>query len=83
MTQKMNLISVRRMAEQAAARDEQNRRIEFAATHTVPEVLGALNAIPTGLDALAVEQSRAEHGSNHVTREKKKGSSDGLAVEGE
>ncbi len=72
MTQKMNLISVRRMAEQAAARDEQNRRIEFAATHTVPEVLGALNAIPTGLDALAVEQSRAEHGSNHVTREKKK-----------
>ena len=72
MTQKMNLISVRRAAEQAAARDAQNRRIEFAATHTAPEVLAALHTGPTGLEPWLVEQSRAEHGSNHVTREKKK-----------
>ena len=72
MTQKMNLIFVRRAAEQAAARDAQNRRIEFAATHTAPEVLAALHTGPTGLEPRSVEQSRAEHGSNRVTREKKK-----------
>ena len=57
---------------EAAIRDEQNRRIQFAATHPIQETLGYLNTTLCGLEPGKVEENRSEYGSNKVTREKKK-----------
>ena len=72
MNKKQNHISVRQAAEKAAIRDEKNRRIEYAATHPIAEVLADLDTTLCGLDAEAVLASRAKNGSNKVTHEKKK-----------
>ena len=40
MNKKINRIEVRQTAQKAAIRDEQNRRIQFAATHPTQETLG-------------------------------------------
>lgn len=68
----MNRIEVRQTAQKAAIRDEQNRRIQFAATHPTQETLGYLNTTLCGLEPGKVEENRSEYGSNKVTREKKK-----------
>ena len=68
----MNKKEKRLAANQAAVRDEQNRRIQYAATVPVKDVLKGLHTTLCGLDAQAVSASRAEYGSNHVTHEKKK-----------
>lgn len=39
MNKKENRIAVRQAAEKAVIRDEQNRRIQFAATNPIKEVL--------------------------------------------
>lgn len=72
MNKKMNRIEVRQTAQKAAIRDEQNRRIQFAATHPIQETLGYLNTTLCGLEPGKVEENRSEYGSNKVTREKKK-----------
>ena len=72
MNKKQHSISVRQAAEKAAIRDEQNRRMEYAATHPVKDVLAELHTTLCGLDAEAVSASRARNGSNKVTHEKKK-----------
>ncbi|WP_368307894.1 magnesium-translocating P-type ATPase [Mediterraneibacter gnavus] len=72
MNKKINRIEVRQTAEKAAIRDEQNRRIQFAATHPIQETLGYLNTTLCGLEPGKVEENRSEYGSNKVTREKKK-----------
>ena len=72
MNKKINRIEVRQTAQKAAIRDEQNRRIQFAATHPVQETLGYLNTTLCGLEPGKVEENRSEYGSNKVTREKKK-----------
>lgn len=72
MNKKINRIEVRRTAQKAAIRDEQNRRIQFAATHPTQETLGYLNTTLCGLEPGKVEENRSEYGSNKVTREKKK-----------
>lgn len=72
MNKKMNRIEVRQTAQKAAIRDEQNRRIQFAATHPTQETLGYLNTTLCGLEPGKVEENRSEYGSNKVTREKKK-----------
>ena len=72
MNKKENRISVRQAASKAVLRDEQNRRIEYAATTPVKDVLKNLSATLCGLDAEAVSASRAQYGSNRVTHEKKK-----------
>lgn len=72
MNKKINRIEVRQTAEKAAIRDEQNRRIQFAATHPTQETLGYLNTTLCGLEPGKVEENRSEYGSNKVTREKKK-----------
>lgn len=72
MNKKINRIEVRQTAQKAAIRDEQNRRIQFAATHPIQETLGYLNTTLCGLEAGKVEENRSEYGSNKVTREKKK-----------
>ena len=72
MTKKINSIEVRQTAQKAAIRDEQNRRIQFAATHPTQETLGYLNTTLCGLEPGKVEENRSEYGSTQVTREKKK-----------
>ena len=72
MDKKINRIEVRQTAQKAAIRDEQNRRIQFAATHPTQETLGYLNTTLCGLEPGKVEENRSEYGSNKVTREKKK-----------
>lgn len=72
MNKKINRIEVRQTAQKAAIRDEQNRRIQFAATHPTQEALGYLNTTLCGLEPGKVEENRSEYGSNKVTREKKK-----------
>lgn len=72
MNKKINRIEVRQTAQKAAILDEQNRRIQFAATHPTQETLGYLNTTLCGLEPGKVEENRSEYGSNKVTREKKK-----------
>lgn len=72
MNKKINRIEVRQTAQKAAIRDEQNRHIQFAATHPIQETLGYLNTTLCGLEPGKVEENRSEYGSNKVTREKKK-----------
>lgn len=60
-------------------RDEQNRRIQFAATNPEGEVLKNLRTTLRGLDEDAVTASRAKYGSNKVTHEKKKSLAQRLA----
>lgn len=72
MNKKINRIEVRQTAQKAVIRDEQNRRIQFAATHPIQETLGYLNTTLCGLEPGKVEENRSEYGSNKVTREKKK-----------
>lgn len=80
MNKKINRIEVRQTAQKAAIRDEQNRRIQFAATHPIQETLGYLNTTLCGLEPGKVEENRSEYGSNKVTREKKKTLPQRLAV---
>ena len=69
---KENRMAVRQAAATAVLRDEQNRRIQFAATNPEGEVLKNLRTTLRGLDVEAVAASRAKYGSNKVTHEKKK-----------
>ena len=72
MNKKENRIAVRQAAEKAVIRDEQNRRIEFAATNPIKEVLKNLHTTLRGLDPGGIFTSHAKYGSNKVTHEKKK-----------
>ena len=72
MNKKKNRTTVRRVAEKAVIRDEQDRRIQFAATNPIKEVLKNLHTTLRGLDAETVSVSRTKYGSNKVTHEKKK-----------
>ena len=72
MNKKENRIAVRQATEKAVIRDEQNRRIQFAATNPIKEVLKNLHTTLRGLDSEAVSVSRTKYGSNKVTHEKKK-----------
>lgn len=64
--------SARQAAQQAVRRDEQNRRIQDAATAPVKALLSTLHAPLGGLEPEAIAASRAKYGSNKVTHEKKK-----------
>lgn len=59
MNKKENRISARQAAERAAIRDEQNRRLEDAATNSTKGVLKELRTTLCGLDTEAVSKSRA------------------------
>ena len=71
MNKKKNCTTVRRVAEKAVIRDEQDRRIQFAATNPIKEVLKNLHTTLRGLDAETVSVSRTKYGSNKVTHEKR------------
>lgn len=72
MNKKENRMAVRQEVQKSVIRDEQNRRIQFAATNPINEVLKNLHTTLRGLDEDAVSVSRAKFGSNKVTHEKKK-----------
>ena len=72
MNKKENRMALRQEVQKSVIRDEQNRRIQFAATNPINEVLKNLHTTLRGLDEDAVSVSRAKFGSNKVTHEKKK-----------
>lgn len=72
MEKKENRSTSRQEAPKAVPRDEQNRRLQLAATNPIEEVLKKLHTTLHGLDEDAVSENRSEFGSNKVTREKKK-----------
>ena len=71
MNKKENRMAVRQAAQQAVIRDEQNHRIEHAATNPIKEVLKSLHTTLRGLDTENVSVSRTKYGTNKVTHEKK------------
>ena len=58
MNKKETRMSARQAARRAAAREEQNRRLESAATTPVKDVLKGLHATLRGLDPEAVSAGR-------------------------
>ena len=72
MNKKENRMAVRQTVEKAIIRDEQNRRIQSAATNPVKEVLKILHTTLRGLEADTVSVNRSKYGTNKVTHEKKK-----------
>ena len=72
MNKKDNRLAARQAAEKAVIRDEQNRRLEFAATNPLKEILKSLHTTFRGLSTEDVAISRSKYGSNKVTREKRK-----------
>ena len=70
--QEENRLGVRQNVGKVVIRDEQNRRIQFAATNPIKVVLKNLHTTLRGLDAEAVPVSRTKFGTNKVTHEKKK-----------
>ena len=71
MNKKENRIAVRQAAEKAVIRDEQNRRIQFAATNPIKEVLKNLHTTLRGLDAENVFVNRTKYGSNKSNTRKR------------
>ena len=71
MKKKENRAAIRQAAEKAVICDEQNRRIQNAATHSTKYVLNDLHAALYGLGEEAVVQNRSKYGSNKVTHEKR------------
>lgn len=69
---KENRLAARQTAAKTVIRDEQNRRLQFAAANSMQEILKSLHTTLRGLDAEAVAISRSKYGSNKVTREKRK-----------
>ena len=72
MKKKETRMALRQEVQKAVIRDEQNRRIQFAATNASQEVLKNLHTGLSGLDATAVFTNRSNYGNNKVTHEKKK-----------
>ncbi|SHK39786.1 magnesium-translocating P-type ATPase [Hespellia stercorisuis] len=73
MNRKMNnRMLIHKITEKAVLRDEQERRIHYAATQPIKETLKSLHSELTGLDETAVATNRAQYGENKITREKKK-----------
>ena len=59
MNKKENRMAVRQTVEKAVIRDEQNRRIQSAATNPVKEVLKILHTTLRGLEADTVSVNRS------------------------
>lgn len=71
MKKKDNRIAVRKVSEKAVIRDEMNKRILFAATNSIQDVLENLHTSMCGLHEDAVENQRHLYGSNKVTHKKR------------
>ena len=67
----MNKKELRLAAEKAALRQQQTRRLTWAATNSAQEVMKHLYTTPSGLDAETVLDNRSKYGKNTVTHGKK------------
>ena len=67
-----NRQQIRMVAEKAVRRDEQNRRMHYAATHSIKEVLKSMDTTLRGLSGEGVAANRSKYGINKVTQQKKK-----------
>ncbi len=72
MNKKNNRKAVREVARKAIIRDEQNKRINSAATNPIKAVLQGLHTTLRGMEPENISKSREKYGSNKVTHEKKK-----------
>ncbi len=72
MSKKSTSLTSKKSAEKAAIREEQNRRIGFAATNSIKDVLKNLHTSLRGIDEDEMKASRAKYGDNKVTHERKK-----------
>ncbi len=79
MSKRPNKKNIGQNGQKQAVRSESNRKINFAATNSIDEVLKKLNTTLDGLDEDAVDSSRGKYGSNKITREKEKSMSKRLA----
>ena len=68
MNKKEKRMAVRQAAQQAVIRDEQNHRIEHAATNPIKEVLKSLHTTLRGLDAENIVVSRTKYGTRSEER---------------
>lgn len=64
-------MAVRQTVEKAVIRDEQNRRIQSAATNPVKEVLKILHTTLRGLEADTVSVNRSKYGTNKAPTKKR------------
>lgn len=71
MNKKEKRLTVRHEVQKNLIHDDQNRRIQFVATHPITEVMNNLHTSLCGLDRDAINMSRTQNGSNKVTHEKK------------
>ncbi|MDD4371038.1 MAG: magnesium-translocating P-type ATPase [Anaerostipes sp.] len=67
-----NRTRTQEIAAKTVQRDEQKRRIKFAATNPIKKVLESLNTTLCGLTEQDVISNRSKYGSNKVTHEKSK-----------
>lgn len=67
-----NRQAVRMTVQKAVIRDEENRRIQTAATSPIKDIFKSLHTTLRGLDSESVEENRSKYGTNKVTHEKKK-----------
>ncbi len=65
-------VQVRQVTERVVQRDEQNKRIHFAATHQLKENFKQLGTSLRGLSEDDVDMMRSRYGNNKVTKEKRK-----------
>lgn len=72
MNKKENRRLVQQMVQKTVLRDEQNSRIQYAATHNIQKTLNYLDTTLSGLDEEGVSNSRSKNGTNKVTKEKRK-----------
>lgn len=72
MKKKTNRMEACRAASKAVLRDEQKRRIQFAATHNTKEVMKSLHTAILGLETEQVQENRQKYGINKVEHEKRK-----------
>ncbi len=72
MHRKIHRLEARQAAQKAVLRDEQDRRITYAATHSAKDTLQFLDTALLGLTPEKVSEHRTEFGNNKVTQEKKK-----------
>lgn len=71
MNKKEKRIVLRQNVEKAVVRDEQNRRIQDAATNSAQNVLRQMHAALRGLDAETVSEHRSQYGQQQSDPGKK------------
>lgn len=71
-TKLKNRMEAVKTAEKFVLRDEQNRRLKFAATSSTKEVMKSVEGTLRGLSEEEVDLNRTKFGTNKVTHQKKK-----------